>query len=1025
MSKRSLVGTYTAPKSVLDSAVVEEVAGPPAKQNYQAQRYNRQLDVHNTLTYKERLSDTKDATAQQDQQAKRLKTEAETQEVLPSGANQLEVKKVALPVARGIPLTDSVLDQLIPRGYIVATAPDGNKNTAESLLYVPPPSVSATADLNDVLPDIEGIPMRKEDARHFSVLLNYKLDELESEDDRRNYQAQILVFKIKNGPPNIRKKAMRVLSSTAADLTAKNLFEIIIPLMQEPALDDADRHILTKAIGRIIRTLQVSVKQYTHQIISTVAPMLIDESHTVRFEAKETISLVASAVGLANVISSLRPDLDHLDEFVRNLTARVFAVVASHLGLAKVIPFIKAVIRSKKSWHARHTGIRIVHHLCVSFGGALGTQILPHLKQLVAVLSPGLDDDLIQVRTATANTLAQLADTVSPYGIEAFEPILEALWRGLKNHRGRSLAAFLRAIGSMIPLMSHNSQYVEYSNYYTRELMLVMSREFSSPDEDMRKSVLRILMNMPLTKVVFPNYEKQILAPFFQSFWNRRTALDSGQITRLLVEATALVAGKLDIPVFLVKLTPFTKNANENLRRMACEAIHKILVTFPEAIVELDTEFDSRLVDGLLYAFQGQTQVHQVYLLAFESASKSLGMRLEPHLNTILSSILYRLKSSSSDVRQQSADLISVIADIIKLCSKGDDSLIRKLILFLYEQLGEVYPEVLGSIIGALYSCVATLDKESLMTLGNPSVNILLPTLTPILKNRQEKVQEQCIKLVGLIARRNAESINSKEWMRVCFDLLDMLKSQRKRIRVAANATFGDIAKTIGPQDVLAMLLNNLTVQDRQLRVCTAVAIGIVAEACSPFTILPALMNEYRVPDKNVQNGVLKSLSFLFEYLDGSTTKDYLFAITTLLEDALTDRDQVHRQTAATVVRHLALNCYGISHDDYQDIFVHLLNLVLPNIFETSPHVITRIIESLDALRIVLGPGIFLNYIWAGLFQAARKVRAPYWKVFNLAYVQNCDSIVPFYPSCNGIPNSKSGESDSISYNIDELDVWM
>ena len=34
-----------------------------------------------------------------------------------------------------------------------------------------------------------------------------------------------------------------------------------------------------------------------------------------------------------------------------------------------------------------------------------------------------------------------------------------------------------------------------------------------------------------------------------------------------------------------------------------------------------------------------------------------------------------------------------------------------------------------------------------------------------------------------------------------------------------------------------------------------------------PLQVLPALMNEYRTPEMNVQNGVLKSLSFLFEYI--------------------------------------------------------------------------------------------------------------------------------------------------------------
>lgn len=71
--------------------------------------------------------------------------------------------------------------------------------------------------------------------------------------------------------------------------------------------------------------------------------------------------------------------------------------------------------------------------------------------------------------------------------------------------------------------------------------------------------------------------------------------------------------------------------------------------------------------------------------------------------------------------------------------------------------------------------------------------------------------------------------------------------------------------QAIGPHDVLATLLNNLKVQERQLRVCTTVAIAIVAETCAPFTVLPAIMNEYRVPEMNVQNGVLKALSFMFE----------------------------------------------------------------------------------------------------------------------------------------------------------------
>ena len=32
----------------------------------------------------------------------------------------------------------------------------------------------------------------------------------------------------------------------------------------------------------------------------------------------------------------------------------------------------------------------------------------------------------------------------------------------------------------------------EYANYYTREVMLILIREFQSPDEEMKKIVLRV-----------------------------------------------------------------------------------------------------------------------------------------------------------------------------------------------------------------------------------------------------------------------------------------------------------------------------------------------------------------------------------------------------------------------------------------------------------------------------------------------------------------------------------------------------
>lgn len=212
--------------------------------------------------------------------------------------------------------------------------------------------------------------------------------------------------------------------------------------------------------------------------------------------------------------------------------------------------------------------------------------------------------------------------------------------------------------------------------------------------------------------------------------------------------------------------------------------------------------------------------------------------------------------------------------------------------------------------------------------------------------------------------------------------------------------TFGYIAKAIGPHDVLSTLLNNLKVQERQLRVCTNIAIAIVAETCNPFTVLPAMMNEYKTPDLNVQHGILKSLSFMFEYV-GEMGKDYVYAIVPLLEDALQDRDLVHRQQACFATKHLTLGVQGLN---CEDAILHLMNNVFPNIFEITPHLIAGVFDCMDAFRITLGATKVMQYLLQGLFHPARRVRETYWRLFNQLYIGSQEALVMSYPK---IPNEK------------------
>ncbi|KAI0739987.1 armadillo-type protein [Daedaleopsis nitida] len=619
-------------------------------------------------------------------------------------------------------------------------------------------------------------------------------------------------------------------------------------------------HLLVKVIDQcVLYKLDDLVRPYIHKILVVIKPLLIDEDYYAHVEGREFISNLSKAAGLAHIISTMRPDIDHADEYVRNTTACAFSVVASALGIRSLLPFLKDVCRSKKSWQARHTGIRIVQQMATMMGCA----VLPHLRNLVDCIAHGLQDEQTKVRTMTALTLAALAEATAPYS--------------------KSLAAFLKAIGFILPLMDP-----EYVSYYIKEVTIILIREFQTSDKEMKKIVLKVVQQC--------------------------TIPEDGHITKVV----ASLGAQSDI----------------------------------------DERLEVRLVDDIIYSSQEQTTEDQVMLDGFGTVVNALGIRVKLYHPQIVSTILWHLNNKSAKVRQQAADLTTCLAVVIKRC--GEDQLLSKLGLVLFEQLGEEYPDTLGSIIaaeGAIANIVG-------MTQMNPQVKDLLPRMTSIFRNRHEKVQGTTINLIGRIADRGAEFVPTREWMRICFELLDLLKAHKKGIRRAAVNSFGYIARRY-----------------RRHR---------VAETCGPFTCIPAILNEYHTAELNVRAGCLKALSFVFGYV-GPQSAYYADSVVTMLEDsALTDRDLVHRQTASTIVKHLAL---GVAGFGCEDSMLHLMNLIWPDFFKT-PHIISTVMEAIEAMRITLGPGVLL------------KVRKVYWRIYNSLYLSVSDALVPFYPGPGGSPET-------------------
>ncbi|PWA69156.1 splicing factor 3B subunit 1 [Artemisia annua] len=193
----------------------------------------------------------------------------------------------------------------------------------------------------------------------------------------------------------------------------------------------------------------------------------------------------------------------------------------------------------------------------------------------------------------------------------------------------------------------------------------------------------------------------------------------------------------------------------------------------------------------------------------FGAAINLLGLRVKPYLPQISGTLLKSgLNNKSLKVRQQAADLISIIAVVMKQCE--EEQLMGHLGVVLYEYLGEEDPEVLGSVLGASKAILSVID----LTKMSFSLDALLSRLIPILENRHEKVEKNCIELVGCIATRGAEYVSERQWMIICHMLHEMLNApQNKEIHWAAVNTFEYITEAIGPQKVLDSFLYNLRVR--------------------------------------------------------------------------------------------------------------------------------------------------------------------------------------------------------------------
>ena len=855
--------------------------------------------------------------------------------------------------------------------------------------------------LEGALPDLQA-----EDVQHFEVVIRY--NKTADNDIPKEEQKYVLVMRnllrIKNGDTSQRRIGMKHIIDRAKALGSELLFKHIFELWAAEILDGQQKHFMVKLIERILFVLGDLVTPQVSHILTIIEPLLCDSDLYVREEGKEVIASLARAVGRNAILKQIKSDVAHDNDDVRTLTSRVLAIVCQALGLDEMLSFLRAVCSSQKSWLARHTGTKTVQEVAQ----IMGYGVVRHLRDLVIIVKGNLRDPMKRVKTQAANAIAALAEAVSPFGVECFNDVVSIIRDESRQEgiRGKDLAPLLKALGYIIPLMEPTD-----AKAYSADIIDVLIRQFATPDPEVRRVVLKVVQQVVNSHGVPPEFIRTaLLKSYFEGFWIRHASVDRKEY-RQLIDTTTDIAKKVGCSDVIDYLLPEMNDADPSFQKMVLDCVQKLM----EAVgtIDLTQEQVQRLVSATLEAFGNGTSDAVVVVNTLDAVCNGLGQRLQSHVTDIVGRIQFRFKQKESAVRQQAADVTARIAKTIFSC-QGFTYLMTLSNMFVSSLSTEKEAPTLAAILKAIRAIIEVVDWTALKCLSVPS---LPKELQPIILNPDTLVQENCVQLVGVIAKRLVGKEEGRRQLleKVSLDLMKLateglfrlLNAQRRGTRRATAAAFGDIAVAVNPNTIVTKLLDNLRKDERKERICTENALAVIAERCQPFTVIPFLINEYKLCEGTaaavtIQRAVLKTLRFIFESL-GPQAVDYTYAVIPLLEHALTENDIQQRRMACEVVRNVALAAVGRG---YEDAILHLLNFVHPNIVELMTgdntekrRMITSVIEVFEACRLALGPGVVLQYTVQGLFHPARVVRDTYWRAYNALYHGAQEALVPFYPN--------------------------
>jgi len=747
--------------------------------------------------------------------------------------------------------------------------------------------------------------------------------------------------------------------------------------------------------------MQDGIKPVAQKLIHVFRAVLADDVPELREDTRIVLVAVMRAVGIESTFAALKDDFANHDISIRRHTAKMVAIMALAFGPEISFQIIGDVARSEVE-AARYTAARSLSESAI----LLAHGITKHLDLVQPVLERLIVDSRSRVKVEAASALSHVADACAPYGIAYFAPLMGHVRDECRKGVGSTTAPFLRAFGSIVPLMQPSDAHV-----YTEDIMPTLVNLFSTPEAELQ-TLLNVIRKCVECEGVLPEFVRRVIvAPFLSGFWGVRRIAADRKSYRALVETTTVLAQKVGGVEILTSLAPLMLDDNVEFQNMAVEAMDRVVSSV--GTLSLTEDLVRKLVDGALTAWRYETAgSNHVVLDGVCSLVNKLGddSRLKPYLQKVFELLKEKLGHVTPEVRKQSAEAIARIA---RKAAAPAHLLDFSRQLFMEIKRSDQPAIALSSMLKAMHAIIKELSLAKFAQRKD-----MLQEFRRIIKVKDGLVQLHCVKLLYLYTEQLFSGDVQKEedelrlLLNIALDgLLHILDAERRETRQACAEAFGIIAQKLQPAQIVLKLIENFNQEEQRLRVQTAIALSVIAKHCGLFFIVPFLINEYRECEGNkaaqiVQHSVLKTIRFMFEYT-GSIGKDFVMPLVPLLERALTELKLTDRRLAIEAARAVVMAIVG--EEGFQDVVIHFLNLVHPNIVELQSGnkerisderkaIIVAVVDFYEAAKLIVGPAIVYQYLIQGLFHSAAKVREIFRKTYNLIYHSNPEGLLPCHP---------------------------